>query len=164
MQSGLLLLDTLPDCLDNALNGGRTGSFLLGGIEGKPLNLLVFDLLDDPVLNPSVFCADFQFLQIVQVVEVIPNAMFLVFVLFKELSSFFYCGFISKADQTFVTLFVLDLLFDVSQPGKFIDDDGCCQVGDEDVEEGPVYCVRKQPTVVAAVAHPTGGLPDNPLG
>ena len=91
MQSGLLLLDTLPDCLDNALNRGRTSSFLLGGVEGKPLNLLVFDLLDDPVLNPSVFCADFQFLQIVQVVEVIPDTMLLVFMLFKELSSFLYC-------------------------------------------------------------------------
>ena len=157
-------MEVLPDGLGNSFDGSRTGSFLLSGVERKPLNLLVFDLLDDPVLHPGIFCADFQFLQIVQIIEVIPDTMFFIFMLFKELSSFFYGGFISKAYQTFIALFVLDLLLYVSEPGEFINDDGCCQVGDEDVEEGPVYCIRKQSAVVTAVAHPAGGLPNNSLG
>ena len=107
-------MHTLPDSLDNALNWSWTCSLLLGGVKGEPLNLLVFDLFDDPVLNSSILCAYFQFLQIVQVVEVVPDAVFLVFVLVKELSSFLYGWFISEADQTFIAFLVLYLLFYVS--------------------------------------------------
>lgn len=45
-------------------------------MEGEPVDHIALDLLGNPVLYPSELRVRFEFFQVVQVVEIVPNAMF----------------------------------------------------------------------------------------
>ena len=50
-------------------------------------------------------------------------------------------GLFSVADEASITQLIVDLLLDVSQLSELVNDDGGDDVGEEDVEEGPMNSI-----------------------
>ena len=70
----------------------------------------------------------------------------------------------SVADEASITQLIVDLLLDVSQLSELVNDDGGDDVGEEDVEEGPMNSIWEEPSVVACFSFARWRFSNDPLG
>ena len=72
-------------------------------------------------------------------------------------------GFVGEADQAYAILLLFYLLFDVSELSKPIYDNGCCEIGNQDIKESPIDYIREESAIVTVITFSAGSLADDSL-
>lgn len=135
-----------------------------GVINWQPINLVLFDLPVNPVLDPGEVSYFLDVLERVHVEEVVPQTVNIVDMRHEVLAPSLEGALVREADVALAISFVLNFLLGVPLLGELIDDDGGDDVAEQDLEEPPVDQIRNEAAVVVLFVLPAHAFPDDLLG